>query len=69
MKKYTTVSGDTFDLIAKKTLSNEMLAEEIMKANSNLLDYVVFPAGIEVIIPEIKIQSINQNQPPWRKQK
>lgn len=67
MKKYVTVSGDTFDIIAKKILGDEMLAEQIMSANLHLIDYIVFPANVEVNIPEVTIETKSNNLPPWRK--
>lgn len=63
---YTTVQGDTWDNIAYKAYGpgNEVLAGDLMKANWDLLDYFVFPAGIEVQIPE-QVQKTD-DLPPWR---
>lgn len=63
---YTTVQGDTWDSIAYKVYGsgNEILAGELMKCNWDLLDYFVFPAGLEVQIPE-QVQKAD-DLPPWR---
>lgn len=70
METYTTVSGDTWDTIAKAVYKDEMKATHLMKAKENisLLDYQVFPAGITVYIPEIPTDSVYYDDlPDWRK--
>lgn len=65
MDTYTTVSGDTWDMIAYNALGNEKYAGKLMEANWNLLEYTVFPAGINVIIPDIDIEE-EEDLPDWR---
>lgn len=66
--KYTTIQGDTFDTIAKLKLGSELLADKLMQTNPALLDYVVFPAGITVTIPQIEQANVNYNKlPTWRR--
>lgn len=70
METYTTVSGDTWDTIARAVYKDEMKAAHLMKAKENisLLDYQVFPAGIIVCIPEIPTDSVyDDDLPDWRK--
>lgn len=70
MKSYTTVSGDTWDTIARAAYGDELKAEHLMKerANIRLLDYQVFPAGIVVNIPEISDETAySDDLPDWRK--
>lgn len=70
MKSYTTVSGDTWDTIARAAYGDELKAEHLMKerANIRLLDYQVFPAGIVVTVPEISDETAyNDDLPDWRK--
>ena len=66
-KKYTTVSGDTFDIIAYKLFGNEKYAELLMEANFPLLDYIVFPSGIEVSIPDVGDEKTEVDLPEWRR--
>lgn len=61
---YTTIAGDTFDLIAYKLYGEEERADELMEANPDLLDYFVFPAGIEVTAPDI-VSDTTVPMPPW----
>ena len=52
MKTYTTISGDTWDMIAYRVYRNELWADKLMQANAEYLEYMVFPAGIVLNIPE-----------------
>lgn len=66
MDTYQTVQGDTWDMIAKKQYGDEKKMDILMMNNFQLLDYVVFPAGILVNIPELS-GSEKQGWPEWRK--
>lgn len=65
MKQYKTVQGDTWDLIAKKQYGDEKKLDILMMNNFSLLNYVVFPAGILVDIPELPDEA-QQGWPEWR---
>ena len=52
MKTYTTISGDTWDMIAYRVYRNELWADRLMEANYPYIDYMVFPAGIVLNVPE-----------------
>lgn len=66
MTKYTTVSGDTWDYIALKTLGSEQYTAVLMEQNTAHIDTVIFNAGIELIIPTIKTPKPT-SLPPWRR--
>ena len=64
-KKYKTISGDTWDGIAKKCYGDEMAVTFLMQNNQKLLfDYFVFPAGVLVDIEELPEE--NDGLPTWR---
>ena len=65
MKQYRTVQGDTWDLIAKKQYGDEKKLDILMMNNFSLLNYVIFPAGIMVDIPELPDEA-QQGWPEWR---
>ncbi len=65
MKQYRTVQGDTWDLIAKKQYGDEKKLDILMMNNFSLLNYVIFPAGILVDIPELPDEA-QQGWPEWR---
>lgn len=70
MVTYTTVSGDTWDRIAKVAYGDELKADHLMQDRENitLLDYQVFPSGVTVHIPEISEESSYEDDlPDWRK--
>ena len=50
---YVTAQGDTFDKIAYDQMDDHLLVDQLMQANLPLLDTAVFPAGVEVIIPDV----------------
>ena len=65
MKQYRTVQGDTWDLIEKKQYGDEKKLDILMMNNFSLLNYVIFPAGILVDIPELPGEA-QQGWPEWR---
>lgn len=64
-----TIQGDTWDTIAKRAYGDELKAQELMEARENvrLLDIQIFPAGIEVAVPELPEKAAVQDLPDWRK--
>lgn len=67
MNRYTTKAKDTWDIIAKKTLGSEFLANQLIDANFKYSQIVFFKAGIILNIPEIILQQSTVNLPPWRR--
>lgn len=69
MKTYTTISGDTWDMIAYRVYRNELWADRLMLANTQHLEYMVFPAGIVLNVPEEDAYTdaeISGTAPEWR---
>lgn len=64
MKQYTTVSGDMWDGIAKKTLGSEYYTIELIEANPEYRETVVFSGNVTLCIPEIE-QNTFVKPPPW----
>lgn len=69
VKVYRTVSGDTWDLIAYKIYGKEQYFHKLIRANLNLIDISVFSAGIPIICPEFKENTVKDNSklPPWKR--
>ncbi len=63
---YTTIYGDTWDMIAKKVYNDEKYTQFLMKNNQNLLDIFIFSDGIKINTPPISKENI-ENLPPWRR--
>jgi len=66
MSNYTTISGDTWDLIAYKILGSEKYMDLLIKNNLQHKEIAIFPAGIVLNIPEVQAQTSAQ-LPPWKR--
>lgn len=68
MQTYTTVQGDTWDIIARSIYGDELKATHLMQERKNitLLDYQIFPAGIEVAVPDVYDDLPEEDIPEWR---
>lgn len=72
MITYTTVQGDTFDIIAKKVLGDEHHVGDLMEANLQHISVLIFSAGVTLNIPEItEVVAIDNEEqystPPWER--
>lgn len=65
METYETVQGDTWDMIAKKVYGEERYAGYLMESNRLLLDYMIFPGGVTLSIPELTEEQ-DADLPIWR---
>ena len=64
MKTYTTVQGDTWDMIALRQLGSERYTSLLMEANTNHISTGIFSAGEVLVIPEITTP-LPESLPPW----
>lgn len=67
MGNYKTLNGDTWDIIAKKIYGKEKYALQLMEANPDLLDIIIFESDITIKIPPIDT-SDTSNLPPWKQE-
>ena len=65
-KTYTTTKGDIWDLIAKRLYNDEASLNVLLEANQRYADMVVFPAGVELDVPEYTAP-VTSMLPPWRR--
>ena len=63
---YTTIAGDTWDMVAFKARGSEMYMDRLMKLNIAYSEVVVFPAGIELLLPPEEI-SVSAKLPTWKR--
>lgn len=67
MAIYTTVQGDMFDNIAKAQLGSESNLDQLVAANPQYSDVVIFGAGVRLSIPEVNDDAPpDESMPPWR---
>ncbi len=65
-RTYRTISGDMWDKIAHDEMGSSFYVDKLMKANTEYLQYFVFPAGIILVIPEIKEKELEE-LPLWKR--
>lgn len=65
MDTYSTISGDTWDLICFKCYGNEWVMDTVMRANPHLIDISKFNAGTVIRLPDIDTTVLNKDLPPW----
>lgn len=67
MSLYTTVLGDTWDMVSFKIWGNEKYAKELVEANLNYVEIVIFSAGTVLNVPDIAINTEDYSSlPPWK---
>ena len=64
--KYTTISGDNWDAIALSQLGSEMFVSSLIQANMQHVGVVIFPAGVELALPNVPTP-MSLTLPPWVK--
>lgn len=64
-KTYTTIQGDTWDLIAYKLYGSEKYMKNLIEANWPLLEVLVFSSGTVINVPDIPEDS-DDDAPFWR---
>ena len=64
-KVYATTQGDMWDSIAHAQLGDVAHTGKLINMNRQYRGFYIFPAGIELILPETRPDSPG-NAPPWR---
>lgn len=62
---YTTIQGDMWDGIAYKVYGSESNMVQLLQANPQHADTVIFGAGVVLLVPEIP-EVIDSSLPPWK---
>ena len=65
--EYDTEYGDTFDSIAFQFYTDEQLSSEIIRANPDYADVLVFDDVVTLKIPVFEAASLPDTLPPWRR--
>ena len=63
---YTTIQGDTWDMIAYKVYGKEACMAKLIEANADLAHVAIFPSGIKLTCPLIE-PAVSRILPPWRR--
>lgn len=62
---YRTQQGDFWDTIAWRLWGKEELMHELLRANPEHADVLVFPAGVVLTVPDVNTSTVPQDLPPW----
>lgn len=65
METYITKQGDTWDQLAYQFLGSEYLLTDLVEANQKYREYIIFPEGIELTVPDIEIDTDSVDVPDW----
>ena len=64
---YRTVAGDEWDAISFRVYKSEFHIARLINANIAYREVEVFPANVELVIPELPAAaSTAANLPPWK---
>ena len=64
-RTYVTIQGDAWDAVAYRLWGEERLFTELVRANPEHLDVLLFPAGVALRVPPKPETSLKQELPPW----
>lgn len=62
---YRTVQGDTWDSIARALWGSEYFMHQLLDANPDCADILIFPAGTTLRVPQADTSALPANLPPW----
>lgn len=65
MQTYITKQGDTWDLLAYHLWGSEYLMTDLVEANQKYRHYIIFPSGIELVVPDIDVDLDSEDIPEW----
>lgn len=68
--EYRTIQGDTFESIAYFQLGDSALMWDLIKANREHMETVVFDAGTVLTLPDVETTGTAEtynSTPPWRR--
>lgn len=64
-RTYTTLQGDTWDVIAYRLWKRETLMHHLVAANPDYCDVLVFGPNIVLTVPDIVVPDRKPDLPPW----
>lgn len=67
MNIYTTIQGDTWDMIAYRKLGSTNYTDRLISANPEHVGTFLFPAGVTLRLPEIETVKTADSLPPWKR--
>lgn len=65
--KYTTILGDTWDLISHKVYGDSNIHSLIKSANPKYSNVFIFQSGVVLNIPKFEKTETSEGRAPWRR--
>jgi len=65
--EYTTIQGDTWDMLSFDIYGSEKLAYLLLQANPAYMEMLYLPAGLKLTIPQTPKGKSSQPMPPWER--
>lgn len=62
-----TLQGDMWDTLSLRAYGRAVFVDDLIAANPEYRKVVIFPAGVEIKIPEIDTTQTASNLPPWKR--
>lgn len=62
-----TIQGDTWDTLSLRAYGSTAFMDVLILANPGERMTTIFPAGVEIEVPEIDTTQTAQNLPPWKR--
>lgn len=62
-----TNQGDTWDTISLRAYGSTEYMDVLIAANPGARLMAIFPAGVDIIVPEIDTTQTASNLPPWKR--
>ena len=63
---YTSIQGDTWDMIAYKVYGRESAMAHLIEANDDNTHIAIFPSGVKLVCPPLA-PAASRILPPWRR--
>lgn len=65
MRTYTTIQGDTWDLISHNLYGDEKYMRYLIQANWDYANVLIFKAGVIINVPDLP-EEPDEDMPFWR---
>lgn len=66
MRKYITIQGDKWDIIAYKVYGDVKYMTALMNANYEHCTTVIFEGNVELKVPELNVEKQSEGLPIWK---
>lgn len=62
-----TIQGDTWDILSIRAYGSVEFIDDLIRENPDQRMVTIFPAGVEIEVPEVDTTQAVTNLPPWKR--